>query len=155
MHRVLAFIFTVFTSFNAQAVEPKTIHDSIVYEFQGDFEYARDDLKEAIKSRGLVISYISHAKTMLDRTAAVTGVTKPAYPNGAEIMLFCKSDTSHKLTQANPHHITLCPYAISVYDIQGATGKVFFSYRKPPTGIQEYEAIEKLLRDIIEEVIEG
>lgn len=139
---------------NAIAIEPQLIHESVVYEFEGDFESTSEDLKEVITSRGMVISYVSHAKTMLDRTAEVVGITESAYPSGAEIILFCKADTSHKLVQTNPHHITLCPYAISVYDIQNSKDKVFLSYRKAPEGIAEYVAIENLLKDIIEEVIE-
>ncbi|MDH5387739.1 MAG: DUF302 domain-containing protein [Gammaproteobacteria bacterium] len=146
--------FSILISINsAHAVEPKNIHDLMVYEFEGEFEYARNDLIDAIKSRGMVISYRSHAKTMLDRTADAVGITETAYPTGAEIILFCKTNTSHKLIQANPHYLALCPYAISVYDIQNATGKVFLSYRKPPGGIPEYEDIENLLKDIINEVI--
>lgn len=151
---ITSFLFFA-ASFNAQAIEPKNIHDIMVYEFEGDYETAREDLVSAIKSRGLVISYTSHAKTMLDRTANAVGIKDSVYPTGAQIILFCKANTSHKLVQANPHYVALCPYAISVYDIQGAEGKVFFSYRKPPAGIKEYEAVEDLLKGIINEAIEG
>lgn len=149
-------IISLFTgTHGAQAVEPKNIHDIMVYEFESDFETAREDLVQIIKSRGLVISYTSHAKTMLDRTASAVGIKDSMYSTGAQIILFCKASTSHKLVQANPHYIALCPYAISIYDVQGANGKVFLSYRKPPNGVKEYEAIEDLLKSLIEEVIEG
>ena len=158
MNKFIAISIAAFSNFiisySVQAVEPKNINDVMVYEFEGHFESARDDLEDAITARGLVISYVSHAKAMLDRTADIAGVKKSVYPNGAEIVLFCKSNTSHKLLQKNPHYIALCPYAISVYDIQNNKGKVFFSYRKPPSGIPEYDAIEKLLQSIIEEAIE-
>ncbi len=140
--------------YSAHAEDIKNIDNIMVYEFEAEFESARDDLKEAIESRGMVISYISHAKAMLDRTASSVDITQSVYPTGAEIMLFCKVSTSHQLVQANPHYISLCPYAISVYDIQNANGKVFLSYRKALNNTQEYQAIENLLKEIIEEVIE-
>lgn len=159
MNKLLIIIITTFSIFasinNTQAVEPKNIHGLMVYEVEGAFEFARDDLVRAIKERGMVISYIAHAKDMLDRTAGAVDVSTPAYKTGAEIVLFCKSDISHKLTQANPHYIGLCPYAISIYDIQNAEGKVFFNYRKLPEEIKETAVIEAMLKSIIEEVIEN
>lgn len=146
---------STYIAFSAYATEPKNIHDLMVYEVESSFEFARDDLVRAIKARGMVISYTAHAKTMLDRTADAVGIKTPAYRTGAEIILFCKSDISHQLTQANPHYIGLCPYAISVYDTQTDKGKVFLSYRKLPEDIKETAEIEALLKSIIEEVIEN
>lgn len=159
MNKLLTIIISTFLIFastnNAQAVEPKNIHGLMVYEVEGSFESARDDVVDIIKARGMVISYIAHAKNMLDRTADAIGVSTPAYKTGAEIILFCKSDISHKLTQANPHNIGICPYAISVYDIQDAEDKVFFNYRKPPAGIEQSAEIADMLKSIVEEVIEN
>jgi uncharacterized protein (DUF302 family) len=152
---ILAFLLSANLANNAHATEPENIHGLMVYEVESAFELARDDLVSAIKARGMVISYIAHAKDMLDRTADAIGVSIPAYKTGAEIVLFCKSDISHRLTQANPHYIGLCPYAISVYDIQDAEGKVFFNYRKLPKDIKESAEIEAMLKSIIEEVIEN
>jgi len=159
MNKLLTIITTSFLIFasinNAQAVEPKNIHGLMIYGVESTFELARDELVSAIESRGMVISYIAHAKTMLDRTADAIEISTPAYKTGAEIVLFCKSDISHKLTQSSPHYIGICPYAISVYDTQKDEGKVFLNYRKPPEGIKESAEIEKMLRSIIEEVIEN
>ncbi|MDH3342492.1 MAG: DUF302 domain-containing protein [Gammaproteobacteria bacterium] len=151
---ILSIFLSINIASNVHATEPKNIHGIMVYEVESSFEFVRDDLVRAIKQRGMVISYIAHAKDMLDRTADAVNTKTPAYRTGAEIVLFCKSDISHKLTQANPHYIALCPYSISIYDIQDDNEKVFLSYRKPPADIKEYVAIENLLREIIEEVIE-
>ena len=43
------------------------------------FEDVRDDLKNAIESKGLVIDYQSHVHTMLERTGRDVGSTKPLY----------------------------------------------------------------------------
>ena len=127
-----------------------------VFSTESTFEDAKDDLLEAIASNGLVISYTSHAKTMLDNTAAVSSVTKSVYEN-AEILLFCKADLSHKLVAGNPHNIVLCPYSIAIYVLVDEPETVYLSFPKPLASDEEIKAltkpIEELLINIIEEVI--
>ena len=134
---------------------PKRIGDAMVWAVEADYQDVRDDLKDAIESRGMVISYISHAKAMLDRTGKDIGFKGSVYPHGAEIFLFCKADISNRLVRANPHNVVLCPYAISVYDVAGEPGKVFLAYRVAPKDNPAYKPVEKLLRDIIESVVEN
>jgi len=127
-----------------------------VFSTEAEFEDAKEDLLEAIEEYGLVISYTSHAKTMLENTATVSGVTQAVYKD-AEILLFCKADLSHKLVAANPHNIVLCPYSIAIYVLNTAPERVYLSYRTVETGDENIKAltkpIEELLIKIIEEVI--
>ncbi|SIO01609.1 Uncharacterized conserved protein, DUF302 family [Sulfurivirga caldicuralii] len=134
---------------------PKQMGEAMVWAVEADYQDVRDDLKDAIESRGMVISYISHAKAMLERTGKDIGFKDSVYPGGAEIFLFCKSDISNKLVRANPHNIVLCPYAISVYDVAGEPGKVFLAYRIGPKNEPAFKPVEKLLRDIIEGIVEN
>ncbi len=134
---------------------PQRIGQAMVWQVTGSYEDVRADLKDAIESRGMVISYISHAKAMLDRTGKDIGYKDMVYPHGSEIFLFCKADISQKLVRANPHNVVLCPYAIAVYDIAGEPGKVYLSYRVAPANTPEYQPVEQLLRDIIESIVEN
>ena len=140
---------------DAEGSWPQRIAQAMVWQVEGDYEEVRDDLKDAIESRGMVISYISHAKAMLDRTGKDIGYPDTVYPHGAEIFLFCKADTSQKLVRVNPHHVVLCPYAIAVYDVAGEPGRVYLSYRVAPEDTPEYQPVERLLREIIEGVVEN
>jgi len=127
-----------------------------VFSTEASFEDAKDDLLEAIASNGLVISYTSHAKSMLDNTAAVSSINKTVYAD-AEILLFCKADLSHKLVAGNPHNIVLCPYSIAIYVLNDEPERVYLSYRTVPASDEKIKAlmkpIEDLLINIIEEVI--
>lgn len=134
---------------------PQRIGQAMVWQVEGNYEDVRADLKDAIESRGMVISYISHAKAMLDRTGKDIGYKDSVYPHGSEIFLFCKADISQKLVRANPHNVVLCPYAIAVYDVKGEPGKVYLSYRVPPADTPAYKPVEKLLRSIIEGIVEN
>ena len=123
-----------------------------VFSTEAEFEDAKSDLIFAIEGQGLVISYTSHAQEMLDRTADVVGAKTPVYGN-AEIILFCKSDLSHYLVQANPHNLVLCPYAIAIYTVYGEPETTYLSFREPPSDEPATKEIRQLLEDIIEEVI--
>ncbi len=127
-----------------------------VFSTEAEFQDAKDDLLEAIEENGLVISYTSHAKTMLANTAEVSGVTEAVYKD-AEILLFCKADLSHKLVAGNPHNIVLCPYSIAIYVLTAEPERVYLSYRKVATSDEDVikltKPIEELLIKIIEEVI--
>lgn len=127
-----------------------------VFSTEGSFEDAKDDLLEAITSNGLVISYTSHAKTMLDNTAEVSSVKGSVYSD-AEILLFCKADLSHKLVAGNPHNIVLCPYSIAIYVLIDEPERVYLSFPSVQASDEKIKAltkpIEDLLISIIEEVI--
>lgn len=132
----------------------RTEGPSWVYSTDSDFNDTRDNLVFAIESRGLVISYVSHASDMLERTAEAVGVTTPVYQD-AEILLFCKADLSHALVAANPHNITLCPYGIAVYSLTDEPGQSFIAIQKPYSEEPALQPITELLVGIIEEALDG
>ncbi|GAA0406007.1 hypothetical protein GCM10009133_13330 [Cocleimonas flava] len=123
-----------------------------VFSTESSFADAKEDLLAAISAEGLVISYTSHAKTMLENTAEIAGVTTPVYDD-AEILLFCKANLSHALVGANPHNIVLCPYAIAIYVLHDEPETVYLSFREPDPRAPETKEIKALLVSIIEEVI--
>jgi uncharacterized protein (DUF302 family) len=131
---------------------PEIIGASWVYRAEGSYENVRADLIDAIKGRGLVVSYESHLASMLRRTSDATGATVQVYDN-ATSLLFCKSDLTYELTLKNPHNITLCPYSIAVYTLTMEPGVVFLSFRDPPLDAPDYGPIHQLLEDIVEDVL--
>lgn len=153
MKRFTTLVGALTFSLNAMAA-PQEIGPSVVYKTEGSFEDVNMDLKDAITERGMVISYTSHAKTMLDRTGPDLGVKNPVYKDEALIHLFCKADLSHKLVQSNPHNISLCPYAMAVYTLTGEEETVYVTFRKPYMDDPTYAPINDLLNEIAEEVTE-
>lgn len=125
---------------------------SWVYPTRGDYLDVRADLVDAIESRGLVVSYIAHTANMLQRTADAVGAIEQTYDYG-DTLLFCSADLTHKLTAANPHHMPLCPYSISVYSLAGEADVVYLAIRAPDKGVPAYEAIHKLLEGIIYDTV--
>ena len=137
---------------NAKSKKSQYPEFANVFSTESSFTNAKEDLLSAITAEGLVISYTSHAKTMLENTAEIAGVTTPVYDD-AEIILFCKANLSHALVGANPHNIVLCPYAIAIYVVHNEPEKVYLSFREPDARVPEAKAIKALLVSIIEEVI--
>jgi len=117
-----------------------------VYSTQGEYHNVKQDLVDAIESYGMVVSYTAHAAAMLERTAGAVGF--------ADILLFCKANTTYDLTLANPHNIVLCPYAIAVYSLREEKGRVYVSFRKPNLDIPEWAVVHQLLEEIVSEVID-
>ncbi len=148
----ILFLFFIFSS-PVNAVEPAGSGSALVFSTEGEFEFVKLDLVNAIKSRGMVISYVSHASDMLSRTKEASGVGVTVYDD-AEILLFCKSDLSHRLVAANPHNIVMCPYAISIYTLHGQEDRVYLSIRKPFVVDASYGPVHKLLLDIIHETLD-
>ena len=124
-----------------------------VFSTEDTFENAKEDLLAAIAENGLVISYTSHAKSMLDNTAAVSSITGSVYEN-AEILLFCKADLSHKLVAGNPHNIVLCPYSIAIYVLTDEPGRVYISYRTVQASDEKIKALTKPIEDLLIKIIE-
>lgn len=122
-----------------------------VYSVEAEFDDVKDSLVEAIESRGMVMSYISHAKAMLSRTAVTIGGA--AVYSDAEVLLFCKANLAHKLVAANPHNLILCPYAIAVYGLLEEPARIYVSIRHPEPDVAEYKAIHQLLQNVIAEAL--
>ncbi len=123
-----------------------------VYSVESEFDDVKDSLVEAIESRGMVISYVSHAESMLARTASTLG-GKVVYSD-AEVLLFCKANLAHRLVAANPHNLILCPYSMSVYALADDSSRIYVGIRAPQTKIGEYRAVHELLVGVIVEALD-
>jgi uncharacterized protein (DUF302 family) len=132
--------------------QPKVIGAAWVYTVTGEYEDVKSDLVAAIESRGIVISYVAHAASMLQRTSEAVGAVGKAYDR-ADILLFCKADLTYQLTIKNPHNLVLCPYSVSVYTLAGDWEHVYLGIRAPEQNVPEYAAIHQLLVDIVDETI--
>lgn len=131
--------------------KPLKVGGAWVYSVESEFDDVKDSLVEAIESRGMVISYVSHAEVMLARTASSIG-GKVVYSD-AEVLLFCKANLAHRLVEASPHNLVLCPYAISVYTLQGEPQRVYAGIRAPQAKVAEYQAVHDLLVGVIAEAL--
>ena len=136
----------------AYASGPEKHGPALVWKTEAPFEDVKEDLVSSIEGRGLVISYVSHASAMLDRTAEAVEGARKVYGD-AEILLFCKADLSHRLVQANPHNIVLCPYSIAIYTLAGKPEEVYLAIREPYTAEPAYAPVVELLKGIIAETI--
>jgi len=114
----------------------------------------RQDLEDAIIGRGLVISAVAHVGDMLARTAADLGFNGSPFI-AADVVEFCSALLTHRLTAADPSAIIHCPYRIAVYSLPDRPDTVYLAYTKPTaSGVTpELEAVEKLLHDLVEEVL--
>ena len=126
--------------------------NSWVYPTQGDYQDVKADLIDAIESRGMVVSYIAHTASMLQRTAEAVGAMEQTY-EFADTLLFCKADLTYQLTVANPHNIPMCPYSVSVYVLTREPGIVYLTIKAPPRDVPEYEATHELLEAIIYDTV--
>jgi uncharacterized protein (DUF302 family) len=94
------------------------------------FEDVRDDLKQAIESRGFVIDYQAQIGKMLERTGKDLGATKPVYAD-AQSLQFCGAQLSRKLMEADPANVVLCPFTLVVYATADKPQQVVVAYRRP------------------------
>jgi len=147
-------LLLLIASFACQSTQPTYQGSSISYSTEGEFEDVKEDLIMAIEAQGAVVSYTAHSSAMLSRTAITLEIEQQVYDK-AEIVLFCKAELSHKMVQADPHSLVLCPYPISIYTLSNAPKTVYITIRKPPNKPKEYGAVHQLLTKIILDTIEG
>jgi uncharacterized protein (DUF302 family) len=135
--------------------KPTQIGYSTVYSIEDEkWSDVNEEIQNVIKSRGIVISYTSHAKELLDRTAKVVGTKQNTYL-GAQMHLFCKVATSHRMIKINPHVITGCPYSIAVYELKSKPGTIYVSYRSFDEKIEPaFKEANKLQDSIIREALD-
>jgi len=152
-NRIIVLFILLFIPFGAQALKPSVHGSALVYTTKGNFTDVKNDVVDAILENGMVISYVAHVKSMLDRTAKAAGVKASVYDNG-ETILTCKSGLSHDLAKANPHHIVLCPWGISVYTLKGKPNTVYVSIRQPYKDEKSYMAVHKMLQEIIKDALD-
>ena len=118
-----------------------------LYDFDGDFEDAKFGVESAIVDRGLVIDYVSHVGTMLERTRTDVG-GKMLFKN-ADIFIFCSAVLSRKVMEADPLNIAHCPYGIFV--AEDVDGNIQVGFRDLPDG--PMAEVEALLDGIVQEAV--
>ena len=124
-----------------------------LFSVEAEFEGVRDELVEVIEEKGMVISFVSHAAKMLERTQSTSEIKGNLYVE-AEVLLFCKADLSHQLAASDSHSLILCPQAITIYTLKKEPKIVYMSIRNAPKNLDAYQAIFELLTGIIQQVIE-
>ena len=131
----------------AQSVHAETMVRQSPY----SYEDTRDEIIDAVISRGLVVSYHSHISDMLERTSDAVG--NGSNIASAEGIFFCQAALTHELLQEDIHNIVNCPYGVYIY--QGKDdGAVNVSYRKVEGDSPAVEQVNALLADIVQQVIE-
>jgi uncharacterized protein (DUF302 family) len=129
----------------------------VIYSVHADYDDVWEGLKMALDGRGLAISSISYVGDMLERTGKDLGRTKKIYGK-ARVMEFCSAVISRDMMEKNPHFLPFCPYQIMVYNLPQDEKKVYLSYRrliwKDDSGKDVLDPVEKLLEELIKEVIE-
>lgn len=153
---LFVFIFTLvanLTIASDASEQPKKSEVSWVYSAEATFNEVKDDLILAIESKGAVVSYTAHASDMLDRTAVALGIKEKVY-HKAEVLLFCKAELSHTMVKNNPHDLLLCPYPIAIYSLTSDPEVTYLTIQAPIKGVQSYQAIHKLLVEIITETLD-
>ena len=118
----------------------------------------RDDLKQAIESRGLVIDYQAQIGRMLERTGKDVGSATPLYVD-AQTFQFCSAALSRKAMQADPANVTMCPYVLVVYATVQQPDRVIVAYRRPirhggsPASSAALREVDALLDKIAREAV--
>jgi uncharacterized protein (DUF302 family) len=126
-------------------------HPIVTYSKPGKFDDVFEDAKLAIEEKGLVIDYVSHVNTMLERTGKDVGSTRKLYAE-ARSFVFCSAVLSRKTMEADPANVSQCPYGITVYATAQQPGTVHVSYRRPwrPDGSAASKAALKEVETLLD-----
>jgi uncharacterized protein (DUF302 family) len=100
-----------------------------IYRSGERYEDVVENIKIAIIDRGMLVSGTLHVSDMLNRTGPDLGFSQVFAK--AESVEFCSALISHKMSQAAPENITICPFTIAVYVRQSEPDKVYVAYRRP------------------------
>ncbi|MCU7851711.1 MAG: hypothetical protein KZQ80_05800 [Candidatus Thiodiazotropha sp. (ex Monitilora ramsayi)] len=100
-----------------------------LYTSEETFEDVIENIKMAIIDRGMLVSGTLHVSEMLNRTGPDLGFSQVF--SKAEAVEFCSALISHKMSQAAPENIVICPFTIAVYVTEAEPQKVNVAYRLP------------------------
>jgi uncharacterized protein (DUF302 family) len=100
-----------------------------IYTSEESFEDVIENIKMAIIDRGMLVSGTLHVSDMLNRTAPDLGFTEIF--TQAEAVEFCSALISHKMAQAAPENIVVCPFTIAAYVRKDRPEQVYVAYRIP------------------------
>jgi uncharacterized protein (DUF302 family) len=116
------------------------------YSKAASYEDVKFELNDAIIRRGLVVDRTGQIGSMLERTGADVGSTKPLYTH-AEFFTFCSAKFSRAMMEADLGNIAFCPFVVFVYEAANKPGETVVGYRKLPLA-SVGEASKKALADI-------
>jgi uncharacterized protein (DUF302 family) len=122
-----------------------------VFETEESFEDVIENIKMAIIDRGMLVSGTLHVSDMLNRTGPDLGYSQVFLK--AESVEFCSALISHKMSQAAPENITICPFTIAVYVTQAEPEQVRVAYRQPLLAGEAREATEAIL-EMLDGIVE-
>ncbi|MCU7915925.1 MAG: hypothetical protein KZQ65_08495 [Candidatus Thiodiazotropha sp. (ex Gloverina cf. vestifex)] len=100
-----------------------------LYTSEETFEDVIENIKMAIIDRGMLVSGTLHVSEMLNRIGPDLGFSQVF--SKAESVEFCSALISHKMSQAAPENIVICPFTIAVYVTETEPQKVNVAYRLP------------------------
>jgi uncharacterized protein (DUF302 family) len=100
-----------------------------IYTTDQTFEDVVENVKMGVIDQGLLVSGTLHVSDMLNRTASDLGFSEVF--SKAESVEFCSALISHKMAQAAPENIGVCPFTIAVYVKKDEPGRVYVAYRIP------------------------
>lgn len=145
-------VATAFVASTAAAADASRFH---LYSVKASFADARQDLKDAIINRGLVVDNVSHIGKMLQRTAKAVHATRRIYLD-AEAFQFCSAVYSRRMMEADPRNILFCPYVVVLYRTADRPDVVHIGYRRPDlrgsaASKAALKAVDKLLDGIVRE----
>lgn len=138
----ISLVSFLFLACTAQAAE------TILYDFDGDFDDATFAVENAIVDKGLNVEYVSHVGEMLERTKADVGGGKQIF-KAADIFLFCSAVVSRKVMEADPMNIAHCPYGLFVIETDAG---VQVGHQKFPAGAMQQ--VQSLLASIAKVAVE-
>ncbi|MCB1734651.1 MAG: hypothetical protein H6981_11560 [Gammaproteobacteria bacterium] len=129
-----------------------------VFSYVTDLEYdeVKDNIKLAITGRGINIANELHASDMLNRTGPDLGFERPVFKH-AETIEFCSAVISLRLVEKTPDNVVMCPFAVSLYQLNASPEQTHVAYRIP-VGFDGSEAVytevAELISGIVREALE-
>jgi hypothetical protein len=129
----------------------------MLYSKKAAYDDVKFELQNAIISRGLTVDFNGKVSTMLDRTGADVGSTRPIYKQ-AEYLTFCSAKLSRATMEADPVNVGFCPYVVFIYETVAAPGTIHVGYRRPlfegsAQSRAALQAVEGLLDGIAKEAV--
>ena len=121
-----------------------------------NFDEVKDNVKMAITGRGVNIANELHASEMLNRTGPDLGFAHPVFKR-AETIEFCSAVISLRLVESNPDNVVMCPFTISIYQLNNDEGVIHAAFRVPvgfEESAEQYAEVADFISGIVKEALE-